>query len=153
MRTRIVVGSLLAVALVGAAASLSAAPTGDAPTEDAAPVVKVVSGTDVEEKQGGQAMRATTVEVRFPAGTGSPPHRHPGALYGYVLEGRFEFKVAGKPARTLKAGETFYEPAMILHELGRNPSEKEPARVLAIIVHPRDAQQLVIPEPPPAAGS
>lgn len=112
------------------------------------PVVKPVSAVDILEKLDDKPMRSTTVEVAFAPGAGSMPHRHPGAVFGYVLEGELEFKVEGKEMKSLKAGDTFYEPTMILHEIARNPSDKNQTRVLAVIVHPRDAKQLVILEEP-----
>ena len=36
---------------------------------------------------------------------------------------------------------------MVLHAVARNPSHKAQTRVLAVILHPRDAKELVIPEP------
>ncbi|MGH9913942.1 MAG: cupin domain-containing protein, partial [Pyrinomonadaceae bacterium] len=116
------------------------------PKNETGPIIKVLSTFDVVEKIDGEAARSTTVEVTLAPGASSAPHRHPGAVFGYVLEGEFEFKVEGKPARTLKAGETFYEPTMILHEIGRNPSNESKTRVLAVVVHPQSARQLVIPE-------
>jgi hypothetical protein len=73
--------------------------------------------------------------------------RHPGPIFGYVLEGEFEFAVGDEKVRTLKAGDSFYEPAMALHSVSRNPSDKTRTRVLAVLVHLRDAKDLVIPEP------
>lgn len=110
--------------------------------------VNVLSSVEVAEVDGeGNPMKATSVEVVLePEGRGVP-HRHPGAVYGYVLEGEFIFKVEGKPEQVLKAGETFYEPKMILHEKGENPSSTEKTRVLAVVVHPADAKELVIMEP------
>lgn len=90
---------------------------------------------------------STMLEVTLDPESGSPPHRHPGPVCGYVLEGTFEFQVEGKPMQTLKAGDTFFEPEMILHQVGRNPDTKNKTRVLATIIHPADAKQLVIPEP------
>lgn len=112
------------------------------------PLVKLLSAVDVDEKVNGEAARASTVEVTFEPGVSGSPHRHPGPVFGYVIEGEFEFKIEGKPKQTLKAGETFYEPLLVLHEIGRNPSDKAQTRVLAVILHPRDAKQLVIPEQP-----
>ena len=109
------------------------------------PSVSVVSAIDVEEMVEGEPGRATTFELTFKPGQISPPHRHPGAVYGYVTEGEFSFKVEGKPQQTLKAGEAFYEPTMILHEVAQSASETEAARVVAVVVHPRSAEQLVIP--------
>ena len=103
---------------------------------------------DIDEEVGGKKSRATTFEVTFGPGVAGTPHRHPGAIFGYILEGEFEFAVGTDKVRTLKAGDTFYEPAMALHAVSRNPSDKNKTRVLAVLVHPRDAKELVIPEPP-----
>ncbi len=111
------------------------------------PEVKVLSAVDIDEEVGGKKSRATTFEVTFGPGVAGMPHRHPGPIFGYVLEGEFEFAVGDQKARRLKVGDTFYEPAMALHSVSRNPSDKVKARVLAILVHPRDAKDLVIPEP------
>jgi len=111
------------------------------------PDIRVISAVDVEEEVGGKKARATTLEVTFAPGVASAPHRHPGPVYGYVLEGEFDFAVGDDKARRLKAGDTFYEPAMALHSVSRNPSDTAKTRVLAVLVHPRDAKDLVLPEP------
>jgi quercetin dioxygenase-like cupin family protein len=111
------------------------------------PMVKTLSAVDVGEELNGKPTRATTQEVTFEPGAASAPHRHPGPVFGYVLEGELEFQAGDAPPRRLKAGDTFYEPAMVLHAVARNPSTKVRARVLAVILHPRDAKALVVPEP------
>jgi quercetin dioxygenase-like cupin family protein len=111
------------------------------------PSVKSISATDIDEEVSGKKAKVTTIEVTFEPGVASKPHRHPGPIFGYVLEGEFEFAVGDGKVRTLKAGDTFYEPAMSLHSVSRNPSDKAKTRVLAVLVHPRDAKDLVIPEP------
>ncbi len=111
------------------------------------PTVKTLSAVDVAEELNGKPARATTLEVTFGPGTASAPHRHLGPVFGYVLEGELEFQTEDAPARRLKAGDTFYEPARVLHAVSRNPSDKVRTRVLAVILHPRDAKELVIPEP------
>ncbi len=100
-------------------------------------------GDDVD----GQKTTATMVEVVLDPLAGSPPHRHPGPVSGYVLEGTFEFQVEGSPVRLLKAGDSFFEPKMILHKVGRNPDKAARTRVLATIVHPSDAASIMIMEP------
>jgi quercetin dioxygenase-like cupin family protein len=115
--------------------------------DEKGPVVKVVSAVDIAEEMGGKKAKATTFELTFAPGVSSGPHRHPGAILAYVLEGEFEVAVGNEKPRILKAGETFYEPAMALHAVSRNPSRTMTSRVLAILVHPRDAKDLVIPEP------
>jgi quercetin dioxygenase-like cupin family protein len=124
---------------------LTLARTGDG--HGKGPTVKTLSAVDVNEQLNGQPARATTLEVTFEPGAASAPHRHPGPVFGYVLEGELDFQAGDAPARRLKAGDTFYEPAMVLHAVARNPSEKVRTRVLAVILHPRDAKELVIPEP------
>ena len=54
-------------------------------------------------------------------GNASPAHRHPGHhTFGYVVEGTYELGIDGQPTRTLKAGDTFYEPPDALHSVSRN---------------------------------
>lgn len=57
-----------------------------------------------------------------------------------MLEGKIEFQTKGKEKKILKAGDTFYEPKMILHLVGRNPCFNEKIWVLATIVHPTDTK-------------
>lgn len=111
------------------------------------PQVKVLSAVDIDEEVSGKKSKATTFEVTFAPGVASAPHRHPGPIFGYVLEGEFDFAVGDDKPKTLKAGDTFYEAAMALHSVSRNPSTKNKTRVIAVLVHPRDAKELVIPEP------
>ena len=96
----------------------------------------------------GKPVTATVLEVTLAPGAASPPHRHPGSVSGYVVEGTFEFAVGDGPVRTLRAGDTFFEPTMVLHRVGRNPSADAETRLIVTMVHPSDAEQLVIPEPP-----
>ena len=49
--------------------------------------------------------------------------------------------------KTLKVGDTFYEPTGCLHRVSRNPSKKGKTRVLAVVLHPRDTRQITIPDP------
>jgi quercetin dioxygenase-like cupin family protein len=107
----------------------------------------VLSVTDIAEKVDGKEAKATTVEVVMGPGQSSPPHRHPGPVFGYVLEGEYEWAIDERPAKVLKAGETFYEPTGCLHRVSRNPSEKGTTRILAVVVHARDAKQIAVPEP------
>jgi quercetin dioxygenase-like cupin family protein len=108
--------------------------------------VKVLSVADVAEKIDGKKARATTVEVTLGPGQASAPHRHPGPVFGYVIEGAYEWAIDDNPAKTLKAGDTFYEPAGCLHRVSKNPSDKTTTRVLAVVLHPEDVKEIVIPE-------
>src|SRR3954449_13222594 len=112
-----------------------------------AAAVKVFSARDAKEKLDGMETKVTVVEVTLKPGQAGKPHRHPGPVIGYVLEGEYEWAIDDNPAKTLKVGDTFYEPTGCLHRVSRNPSKKGKTRVLAVVLHPRDARQITIPEP------
>ena len=108
--------------------------------------VRTLAVRQIAEKLDGKESSATAVEVTLEPGQVEVSHRHPGPGFGYVLEGEYEWAVNDHPAKISKAGETFYEPTGCLHRVGRNPG-KVRTRVLAWVLHPRDAKDLVIPEP------
>jgi quercetin dioxygenase-like cupin family protein len=54
---------------------------------------------------------AMTITIEYPPGDpGTPPHRHSGPAFGYVLEGAMVFELEGHAPRVVNAGETFWEP-------------------------------------------
>jgi len=108
--------------------------------------VKVLSATDIQEKLDGQEARATVVEVTIGPGEAGESHRHPGPGFVYVLEGEYELGIDDKPTKRFKAGETFYEPTGCLHRVSRNPSTEGKTRLIAVVLHPRDAKEIAIPE-------
>lgn len=107
--------------------------------------VTTLSERDVMETLDGQRVRVTTQVVTFEPGQAGLPHRHTGPVFGYVLEGEFEFGLGEEPPTTLNAGATFYEPSGVVHRVARNPSTKTKTRVLAVILHPRDAKEVTTP--------
>ena len=108
--------------------------------------VKTLSRKDLIEKIDGKKAKATTVEVTLGPGEVEAAHRHPGPAFGYVLEGEYEFAIDDNPAKVLKAGDTFFEPTGCLHRVGKNPSDKNRTRILAVLLHPADVTDIVIPE-------
>ncbi|MET8953279.1 cupin domain-containing protein [Streptomyces sp. NPDC004393] len=67
-----------------------------------------------------------TVVIEFPPGDpGTPPHRHSGPAFGYMLEGEMLFELEGEPERVIKAGETFWEPGgdVIHYQDGNNRTD------------------------------
>ncbi len=112
------------------------------------PTIKTLSANDIAEKVDGKKTKATTVEVTLEPGQAGIPHRHPGPVFGYVLEGEYEWAIDDQAAKTLKVGDTFYEPTNCLHRVSKNPSEKTKTRVLAVLLLPQDAKELSIPEKP-----
>ena len=108
--------------------------------------VRVLSTRQIQEKLDGHDAMATVVEVTLEAGEAGLPHRHPGPGFVYVLEGEYELGIDDQPTKIFRAGETFYEPTGCLHRVSRNPSAQTRTRLIAVVVHPRDAKEIAIPE-------
>ena len=77
-----------------------------------------------------EGAHAMTIRVEFPPGDpGTPPHRHPGPAFGYVLEGEMRFELEGEPMRVLRAGDTFWEPGGdVIHYQDGNNRTDSPVR-------------------------
>ncbi|GHO99586.1 hypothetical protein KSF_096340 [Reticulibacter mediterranei] len=69
-----------------------------------------------------------------PGAQGAPPHRHPGPVFGFVVEGDILFEMRGHAPRTYKQGEVFYEPYGCVHLLANNPSPFSRAIFVAILL-------------------
>ena len=108
--------------------------------------VTELSAREIIEKLDGKDASATVVEVTFEPGQKDLPHRHAGPVFGYVLEGEYEHAIDDQPVKTYKAGDTFYEPSGCVHRVAQNPSGKTRTRLLAVILHPRDAKEATFPE-------
>lgn len=70
-----------------------------------------------------EGAHAMTIVIEYPPGDpGTPPHRHPGPAFGYVLEGEMVFELEGEPPRVVRAGEAFWEPGgdVIHYQDGNN---------------------------------
>jgi quercetin dioxygenase-like cupin family protein len=85
------------------------------------------------------------IEVSYPPGAQDMVHRHDAHAFVYVLEGQIIMQLKGKPAVTLKAGQTFYEGPTDVHVVGRNASNTEPAKLLAVFVVDTNETELTIP--------
>ena len=137
----------LAVVLVfGLGCGLAGMSFADRGHEHGGESVKVLAAQDIQEKLDGKEARVSFVEVTIGPGEGGAAHRHPGPGFVYVLEGEYELGINDEPTKRFKAGETFYEPTGHLHRVSRNPSEKGKTRLIAVVVHPRDAKEIAIPE-------
>ena len=65
---------------------------------------------------------AVQARAEFEPGAAIGRHTHPGEELSIVLEGTLVLEVDGHPARTVKAGESFFIPAGVVHA-GKNPGE------------------------------
>lgn len=85
----------------------------------------------------------TVSHVAYPPGRVGRAHRHAGFVLAYVVEGAIVTKISGQPETTYTAGQMFYEPPGSTHEVSKNASETEPAKLLALILAPKGAQLTV----------
>jgi quercetin dioxygenase-like cupin family protein len=108
--------------------------------------VRLVSARDIKEKLDGKDAKVSVVEVTIGPGESGLPHRHPGPGFVYVVEGEYELGVDDQPTKIFKAGETFYEPTGCLHRVSKNPAARGKTRLIAFVLHPRDAKEVAIPE-------
>ncbi|HEX4800030.1 MAG TPA: cupin domain-containing protein [Sphingomicrobium sp.] len=88
------------------------------------------------------------VEVVYPPGGASPPHRHPASafIYAYVVSGAIVSAVDEQKPRIYRAGESFYEAPGAHHRVSRNASTTRPAKMLAVFVKNSGNGQLVFPD-------
>lgn len=133
---------------IGIGAGLYAGATAAAPRPEDGEAVRFISAVDIQEKLDGKEAAATIVEVTIPAGKSGLAHRHPGPGFVYVLEGEYELGIDDQPTQRFKAGETFYEPTGCLHRVSRNPAAQGRTRLIAVVLHPRDAKEIAVPEHP-----
>jgi quercetin dioxygenase-like cupin family protein len=77
--------------------------------------------------------QVTVSEITLPPGNVGRPHRHPGFVLVYVLEGEVVAKITGSAEATYRPGQMFYEYPGSTHEVSRNASGTKPARILAFI--------------------
>lgn len=68
--------------------------------------------------------------IRFAPGQPTGLHRHPVSTVGVVTAGSFTFHEEGKPARLLKTGDSFFEPAGRTIVQFDNASATEPAEIV-----------------------
>jgi quercetin dioxygenase-like cupin family protein len=108
--------------------------------------VKTIAARNIEEKLDGKDAKVTVVQVTIEPGKSGLPHRHPGPGFVYVVEGEYELGIDDQPTKIFRAGETFYEPTGCLHRVSKNPGAKGKTRLIAFVLHPRDAKEVAIPE-------
>jgi quercetin dioxygenase-like cupin family protein len=76
----------------------------------------------------------TVSYVDYAPGRVGAPHHHAGFVLAYVLEGSVIAKISGQgDEKTYTAGQMFYEQPGATHEVSKNASQTEPAKLLAMI--------------------
>jgi quercetin dioxygenase-like cupin family protein len=138
--SRVRAAGAAAIFCAGAIASNPARPQASAAISDQKPKERgrVVFSHPLPALDGSR-LKATVVEVNYGPGESSPPHSHPCAVIGYLLEGSIRTQVKGEPAQTIHAGGSFYEAPNGVHLVSANASQIQPARLLAYFVCDHDA--------------
>src|SRR5258708_8631491 len=76
----------------------------------------------------------TVSHVDYAPGRVGTPHKHAGFVLAYVLEGTVVTKITGQgEEKTYNVGQMFYEQPGATHEVSRNASPTQPAKLLAMI--------------------
>lgn len=93
------------------------------------------SGHLLEEPLAGMDHKEVVMDViEFGPGEHGTPHRHPGPVFGYIIEGSFKMQFLPGPVREYSQGEAFYEPAMHVHNVCENLSASSPGKFLAMMI-------------------
>jgi quercetin dioxygenase-like cupin family protein len=108
-----------AISLVLAAIALTAA--ADEPSAAPQPVRTILERHDQSGVPGKEIVIGTAM---LPAGTSIGYHTHPGDESGYVLKGVLILRTRGQADRTLKAGDSFFNPRGAVHSLSTVPGEE-----------------------------
>jgi quercetin dioxygenase-like cupin family protein len=75
-----------------------------------------LSRTDLIRQDLGDADREVIqARIDFEPGVTAPRHSHPGVEVAHVLSGTLEYQLEGRPAVTLKAGDSLFIPAGVAH--------------------------------------
>ena len=76
----------------------------------------------------------TVSHVDYAPGRVGAVHHHAGFVLAYVLEGAVVTKISGQgEEKTYSIGQMFYEQPGATHEVSRNASQTQPAKLLAMI--------------------
>jgi quercetin dioxygenase-like cupin family protein len=76
----------------------------------------------------------TVSHVDYAPGRVGAPHKHAGFVLAYVLEGSVVAKITGQgEEKVYNVGQMFYEQPGATHEVSKNASQTQPAKLLAMI--------------------
>lgn len=90
--------------------------------------------------------RITMVEVTYPPGSSFQAHKHPGTVLAFVHSGTIRSQLGtDENPITYQAGDSWYEPPGARHIHSDNPSDTEPAKIIAILIGD-DGAELVQPD-------
>jgi quercetin dioxygenase-like cupin family protein len=82
----------------------------------------------------GDFRNVQAVVIELAPGAGAPIHRHDVAVLAYVIEGAVENQFDAGPLQTHKVGESWWEAPGTVHNVARNVSKTDPARLLVVYI-------------------
>jgi quercetin dioxygenase-like cupin family protein len=129
--------------LVAASAALCGAPASAHDTGPGHEKLTMLQERPLPEMAG---QRAIMLTVQYAPGQVSVPHKHPGSVFAYVLDGAVTSQLEGEAPVTYKAGDSWYEPPEAGHIVSRNASQTKPATLLVWLVAP-EGRPVVNPIP------
>jgi quercetin dioxygenase-like cupin family protein len=92
----------------------------------------------------------TVSHVDYPPGRVGAVHHHAGFVLAYVLEGAVIARISGQgEEKTYTVGQMFYEQPGATHEVSKNASQTQPAKLLAMIFAKKGS---TLTTPGPAKG-
>jgi quercetin dioxygenase-like cupin family protein len=100
----------------------------------------------------GTHLKATVIKVTYGPSESSPPHSHPCAVIGYVIQGAYRTQVKGEAETVYRAGQSFYEAPNGTHMISANASHKSPVNFLVYFVCDQDQPLNLAPPGTPADG-
>jgi len=84
------------------------------------------------------ACTTTALIELLPGDKGTPPHRHAGPVFGYMVQGEMIFELEGEPERVIRAGEAFWEPGgdVIHYQAANNLKDARSSFVVVMLCVP-----------------
>ena len=82
----------------------------------------------------GDFRNVQAVVIELAPGAGAPIHRHDVAVLAYVIEGAVENQFDAGPVQIHKVGESWWEAPGTVHNVARNVSKTDRARLLVVYI-------------------
>jgi quercetin dioxygenase-like cupin family protein len=123
---------LPAVLLAGLVTLALASVASPQQSPDASPVTRIELLKRVLPPGDFRNVQAAVIELS--PGASAPRHRHDVAVLAYVLEGTLENQFDGGTILTHKPGDSWWEAPGTVHDVARNSSKAERARLLVVYI-------------------
>ena len=101
------------------------------------PDIRLLDQAHLEQGVGPSHVMTVTIQLE-PGSAGSPPHRHSGPVFGYLVEGELVFELEGEPERVIRSGEAFWEPGgdVIHYQAANNLTDARTVFVAVMVCAP-----------------